>query len=410
MYASALAAALPGPDWLRRHRVESAERAAAAALPTTEAEEWRYSPIDDLVLDRFAPALEAPRPDAAMAAGPFAAGAAALVTTADGHLMGCVAHDARLQVGSAVGLDEPVAFAGSTDVFADANSAFAPDPVVIRIPAGVLVETPIVVDHQVVRDGAATFPQLLVAVGADADVSIIEVVRSTDVSGLCVPVTRFVVGDAARVRYQQIQILGDRLWQIGMLDVEVGAQATFEGGLAAMGGSYARLRTDCRLTGRGATGNLSAIYFGDHDQTLDFRTFQHHIGRDTQSNLLFKGVVDDEATSIYTGLIRVGKEAAGTVAFQTNRTIKLSTEAWAESVPNLEIENNDVRCSHASTVSPVDPEQRFYLESRGVPTTVAERLIVEGFLADVIAQLPVPEVRDFLVTQVHDKLDERTQQ
>ena len=137
--------------------------------------------------------------------------------------------------------------------------------------------------------------------------------------------------------------------------------------MAAFGGEYARLRTDCRLVGRGASGNLVSLYFGDGHQMLDFRTFQDHAAPDTTSDLLFKGAVDDDSHSVYTGLIRVRPTARGTNAFQTNRNIKLSDRAWAESVPNLEIENNDVRCSHASTVGPIDDEQRFYLESRGVP-------------------------------------------
>ena len=101
---------------------------------------------------------------------------------------------------------------------------------------------------------------------------------------------------------------------------------------------------------------------------LDFRTFQDHAAPDTTSELLFKGALAGHSRSVYTGLIRVRPDARGTEAFQTNRNLKLSEHAWAESVPNLEIENNDVKCSHASAVGPVDPEQRFYLESRGVPT------------------------------------------
>jgi Fe-S cluster assembly protein SufD len=109
---------------------------------------------------------------------------------------------------------------------------------------------------------------------------------------------------------------------------------------------------------------------------------------------------------VYSGVIHVGKEAPGTNAFQTNRTVELSEGAWAESVPNLEIETNDVRCSHASTVGPIDEEQRFYLESRGVPPHVAERLIVLGFFEEVLERLPVdvaPPVR----AEVADRLERK---
>ena len=112
----------------------------------------------------------------------------------------------------------------------------------------------------------------------------------------------------------------------------------------------------------------------------DFRTMQDHAAPRTTSDLLFKGAVGDTANSVYTGLIRVRPGAAGTNAFQTNRNLVLSEGAHADSVPNLEIEENDVKCSHASAVGPVDEDQQYYLESRGVPTDVAERLIVLGLL------------------------------
>ena len=139
----------------------------------------------------------------------------------------------------------------------------------------------------------------------------------------------------------------------------------------------------------------------------DFRTLQDHAAPKTRSNLLFKGAVQGHAQSVYTGLIKVRKDARGTDAFQTNRNLKLSEHAWAESVPNLEIETNDVRCSHASTVGPIDEEQRFYLESRGVPPGLAERLIVLGFFDEVFDRLPVPSLVPDLVAEVSAKLDRR---
>ena len=172
--------------------------------------------------------------------------------------------------------------------------------------------------------------------------------------------------------------------QFGSLRVRVDQEASFRLTYASLGGLYARSRFECRLVGRGASGDLTALYFGSGDQMHDFRTFQTHEAPDTSSNLVFKGAVDDRAHSVYTGMIRVGENARGTNASQTNRNIKLSDEAWAESVPNLEINNNDVKCSHASAVGPIDEDQRFYLESRGVPPEVAERLVVSGFFEEVL--------------------------
>jgi len=132
---------------------------------------------------------------------------------------------------------------------------------------------------------------------------------------------------------------------------------------------------------------------------------QDHAAPKTTSDLLFKGAVLDHAKSVYTGLIRIRPNAKGSVAFQTNRNLTLSEGSWAESVPNLEIETNDVKCSHASTVGPIDEEQRFYLESRGIPPEVAERLVVLGFFDEVLEQLPVGPLASELRARVGAKLD-----
>ena len=204
-----------------------------------------------------------------------------------------------------------------------------------------------------------------------------------------------------------MQDVGRRVWQLCHQTFQVGQSGSVESFVVGLGGDYARTRTDCRLVGRGAEARLTAAYFGEGDQTLDFRTFQDHAAPDTTSELLFKGAVAGRSHSVYSGLIRVRPEGVRTRARQTNRNIKLSPEAWAQSVPNLEIETDDVVCSHASTVSPVDEDQRFYLESRGVPTPVAERLLVEGFFADVIDAAPVPAVADLLRRALVDRLDRR---
>ena len=169
------------------------------------------------------------------------------------------------------------------------------------------------------------------------------------------------------------------------------------------------MRTEARLVGAGGSTRQVALYFAGGQQMHDFRTIQDHDAPHTTSDLLFKGAVQDQSRSVYTGLIKIRKHARGTVAFQTNRNLTLSEGAWAESVPNLEIETNDVKCSHASTVGPIDEEQRFYLESRGIPTQIAERLVVLGFFDEVLDQLPVGPLAEQLRRQVSAKLDlERT--
>ena len=121
----------------------------------------------------------------------------------------------------------------------------------------------------------------------------------------------------------------------------------------------------------------------------DFRTLQEHAAPRTTSDLLFKGAVQDTAKSVYTGLIKIHNNAKGSVAYQTNRNLTLSHGAWAESVPNLEIETNDVKCSHASTVGPIDEDQLFYLMSRGMTEDEAMAMVVRGFVEPIARELPM---------------------
>ncbi|MCE2511684.1 MAG: Fe-S cluster assembly protein SufD [Acidimicrobiia bacterium] len=413
------ARSLPGPRWLAERRTAAAERFAAADPPTAAAEEWRYSAIADFDLTAYQLAgLDAPFPqDGSWASVNTANGAtAAVLDVADGRIVASKGLDELSQQGVRVGplVDSPdgaevlgSVVDGAGDYFTMLNDAFAGSPILVDVPAGVAVEGVIVVRHHAGAAAAATFPRLVVRVGPHGSARVLDMQRSAG-AALVVPVVELDVGQAARLGYVNLQQHDHRTTQIAAHIARVEQEAALVAASVALGGGYARTRTDTRLVGRGASGDLLSAYFGSGDQILDFRTYQDHAAPDTTSKLLYKGAVGDSARSVYTGLIRVRPNARGTNAFQTNRNLKLSEDAWAESVPNLEIENNDVRCSHASAVGPVDPDQVFYLESRGVPTAVAERLIVAGFFDEVIDELPVrgvgESVREALALKLNKML------
>lgn len=397
------AGAIPGPDWLVQRRIAAAEQVAASSMPSVEEEVWRYTPIGQLDLSRYQ--LAADPGERSSADVPDHS---AIADTSNGLLCAVESApelaDLGVEIRSLGDGDAELAATVDVDLFALMNAAFAVEPVLVRVPAGKTVPGPIVVRHWLDADGAAVFPRLIVDAGADSSVEVLELYGSADVGAFVGPVIEIRVAAAARVGYLAIQDLGTKVWHIGSQVSHIGAQAHMRASTAALGGAYARMRLDTHLSGRGATGDLISMYFGDGEQTLDFRTFQDHAAPDTTSSLLFKGAVDDASRSVYTGLIRVRPDARGTNAYQTNRNIKLSEEAWAESVPNLEIENNEVHCNHASAVGPIDNEQLFYLESRGVPTETAERLIVTGFFDEVLDQFPVagavPAVRDRIQAKI----------
>lgn len=346
------------------------------ALPSAEQEVWRYSRIGELDLAAYTPA--AVRSTVAGAQG---------LPTADPALV-----------------DELVASMAMHDVF-DELSAAHNTTIAISVPAGTILRDPIVVTHHIAGDGAALYPRLLVHGGSDSQFTVVERFESADETRALV-VPRLVVhaAPAARVTYLGVNLLGRHVWQLAHQQAVGERDSTSLLATVALGGDYARVRTDARVVGQGATTKQIALYYADGTQMHDFRTLQDHIAPRTNSDLLFKGAVQDTAKSVYTGLIRIGEDAKGSVAYQTNRNLTLSEGAWAESVPNLDIKTNDVKCSHASSVGPIDEDQRFYLESRGIPPDVAQRLVVLGFFDDVLAMLPVGDMRAELRERVEHKL------
>lgn len=367
-------------------RLAAAERFAIAPLPTPSEEIWRYSRIDQLDLGQFIPAK--------------------CVTTV------VIGADVASGVNSASYLivqEEPELFPGETpDVFADLNRAYM-SPTVIHVPAGEVVADPIVVTHSISGSGRAVFPRLIIDAGPNSEVTVVERFVAADGAeqddALVVPVLQVRAQEAARVKYLAVNEVGSNTWQIGSQHSVGERDSSTLLATVTLGGDYVRARTQARLTGQGASTKQVALYFAGGTQMHDFRTTQDHDAPNTSSDLLFKGAVQDHAASVYTGLIKIRKHANGTTAYQTNRNLTLSDDAWAESVPNLDIETNEVKCSHASTIGPIDDEQRFYLESRGVRPEVAERLVVLGFFEEVISQLPAGTIADDLRLRVANKLD-----
>lgn len=408
------ARSLAGPGWLTAERVAAAERFDAAELPTSALEEWRYSRIDRFDLGRYTPVVAGPASEPSGAgAAPDLGSYAARIELRNGFVTSIDVSEglaAGVTIANAATLDDRPAVtvaqhAAQGDVFSDLNEALAPTPVVIAIPRNAVVSAPIVIVHHVDAEAGLVAPRIIVDAGENSQVSIIEWASSDEVDALVIPRTSLHLAGAARVNHCSVNNLAETVNQFGAIVASAAQEATVTIEHVALGGDFARNRFDCRLVGRGSTGRISTLYLGDRNQQHDLRTFQSHEARDTNSDLLFKGAVDGDAHAVYTGLIHVGNEAAGTNANQTNRVITLSDGASAESVPNLEIHHNDVRCSHATAVGPIDEDQRFYLESRGVPPEQAERLVVNGFFADVLDAIGNERVVELVRPLIAAKLE-----
>jgi len=419
------ARALGGPEWLVSRRVAAAERLAEITWPTPSEEIWRYSKIGEFDPGRYQAFLPDelgdPGVEPAPGGGALAAEAgdrAGLVVVRNGRVMHHELDPALEAKGVVVcGLDtcaedDVVPWLGqctdaSPDAFTVLHDAFLAGGALIKVPAGVVVDRPIVVLHWSQGEGRASFPHTLVVAGDSAEVAVVDRFASVGGDHLVDAVVELIVGDGAHVRYLSVQEHGPHTWQIALQRAHLGRDATLRSSAVALGGHYARLRSEARLDGSGSESDLLAVYFGDGHQMLDFRTLQDHAAPHTRSNLLFKGAVEDEAHSVYSGLVHLRRDAQHSEAYQTNRNLVLTEGAGAESIPNLEIEANDVKCSHASTVGPVDDDQRYYLATRGIPPEEADRLIVLGFFDDVLNQLPVRSLAAPLRDAVVRKIEHR---
>ena len=416
---------------------------AAAPLPTEKDEVWRYSRIDELDLDRFRPTASTAPVGASAGTGAgrdsSVPGSTAsllealgprsgLVVTVDGVMMtGANAAGPDLEVGRAgevPGGEERLGrVLGDPHDFQLLNDAFSIDPLVVDVRPGAVLADPVVILHLISgAKGHAVFPRTVIRAGSGSRAGVVELVVDSDAGllattqpllpgsdsverGEClvVPVTELEADEDAELSYLGIQALSADAWGIGHQVSTIAAGATLRSFALALGGGYARLRTDSVLVGEAATSELRAAYVGRDDQMLDFRTLQDHAAPRTTSDLLFMGAVAGQSHSVYSGLIRIRRGAIRSDARQTNNNLVLDEGAHADSVPNLDIEENDVRCSHASTVGPVDEDQRYYLESRGVEPERAEQLIVAGFFREIAGQAPVPGPRLLVARALADR-------
>jgi len=373
------------PQWLAERRKRAFDVFSGLELPSEREEVWRYVELD---LDLSSYAIPQPN-GSASSDGPRAA-----ATIVDGAVVAATGGTHRLAEALAASPDRIEEIYGSLipvddDIFTAAHHAFASDAVVVSVPAGEAIADPIRVDVRASAEGGISFPHLLLdaADGSQASV-VVEYSSPHDLNALVAPHIEVLTGANTNLSVTIVQNWGYATTALSQCHVGVGRDSSFTLAEAGLGGSLARLRLTVDLVGRGSSATVLGAYFGEQTQLLDYRYFMRHVGENTRSDMFLKGAVEDEALSVFTGMIRIEESAQKTDAFQTNRNLILSEGAAAQSVPNLEILANDVRCGHGSTVGPLDAEQRYYLMSRGLDRQRSDRLQVHGFFEEVLSRFP----------------------
>lgn len=299
--------------------------------------------------------------------------------------------------------------------FAALHAAFVSGGSFVFVPKGKVVDLPIQSLFWGDSSHGAIFPHTLIVAEENSELTFIDQYASAEGAlggkqGFVSGAVEIIAKPGARVRYVNLQEWGSNVWSFNSIRAIVEGDATVDTLVAAFGGALSKARVQTALSGRGSHSQMLGILFGSLHQHFDHHTLQDHIAPNTTSDLLYKTTLKDSARSVFSGLIRAHRQAQKTDAVQTNRNLLLSRHSRADSIPNLEIEANDLRCTHAAAIAPIDPEQVFYLRSRGMSKPDATRLIVEGFFEPLLEKIPLASVRERLREVVTRRVSESEEQ
>jgi Fe-S cluster assembly protein SufD len=289
--------------------------------------------------------------------------------------------------------------------FAALHKASVSSGTFLYVPRGVEIELPIEIFHWLNTENTSAFPHLLLVTDELAKVTVIEHFRSCDrtAAGFACGVNDLIAGPGAKVTYVCAQNWADNVIALQMNTTTVDHDASAMSLNLNLGSRYSRFESLSRLVGEGGRSDLLAVAVAKHQQEFDARTLQDHVSPHTASDLLYKNALDDRARTIFGGLIRVEPHAHFTDAYQKVRNLLLSDDAEANSMPGLEILADNVRCTHGATSGQVDEDELFYLRTRGIPVPVAQRLIVTGFLDEVVQRLDHPAISEHLHRLIEEK-------
>jgi Fe-S cluster assembly protein SufD len=377
------------PAWLSERRQRGASLAQSLPLPDQKAKGWEFTDLSTLDLDSYAEASPA-----ATIEGAEGAVVAPLAEALESH--GELLHE---RLGSLVPVEDP---------FVARNEAGWRDGVLVYVPRGVKVADPIRVELPLDEDGAAVAWRTLVVLEEGAEAEVWEHCSSAgdQTDALLNSVVELHVGQAATLRYVSTQDISERAWIFSTQRAQVERDGRLDWTALGFGSARGKVRMETNLAGPGSEARVTGGYAGGPGQHLDYDTTQEHAAANTFSDLAFRGVLAAGATAVWRGMIRVDPGAQGTDAFQESRNLLLSPDAHADAIPGLEIEADDVRCTHAAAIAQIDRDQLFYLTSRGLDPAGAKQLIIEGFLESLVERLAEGPVRDEVSAALERRLSE----
>jgi Fe-S cluster assembly protein SufD len=366
---------------------------AAVQLPTFKGRAgWEFTDISTLDL----PAYERVAP--AVSGGVAPLWELQTPSLPDGVIVGSLEDAPEAVLGSLIDADD--------DPFVALNDAGERGGTYVYVPRGVVVSEPISLTAVQAAAGTLVNQRTLIVLEEDAQAEVWEQLLSgdSDLDGVFNVVTELIVGDGARLRYVSGQGLSEKSWIFGAQRASVGRSGSLDWVALGFGSTGGHVRMETRLSGEGADARVTGAYATHGRQHIDFDTTQEHAAPHTTSDLAFRGVLQGRSSAVWKGNIIVDPGAQKTDAFQESRNLLISKRAHADAIPGLEIQANDVRCTHAAAVAQVDPEQIFYLRSRGLREEVAKQLVIEGFLAALVERFEPGVVRERLGDALEHRL------
>ncbi len=402
-----------------------ADAAAAPPLPTQKTRGWEFTDLSGLELDAYTAATDGDPEARSRADGVLnlPEGSDHLVVQVDGAVLEGgsveVEGDGRPHEPLVASLESSLerfphlremlgSLAPSDDPFVARNDGAWQGGALVYVPRGKRLEAPAQIAAVQDAEGAAVSFRTLIVLEEGAEAEVWEQWLSTDSDpdSLFNTVTEIWVGPGANLRYVTAQGLSRRGWVFGTQRAEVERDANLDWVALGFGSSRGKVRMETRLAGPGSSARVTGAYAGNGSQHLDFDTTQEHAAPNTTSDLAFRGVLEESATAVWRGMIRVDPGAQQTDAYQENRNLLLSKSAHADAIPGLEIEANDVRCTHAAAVAQIDAEQLHYLRSHGLADEQAKRLIIEGFLEALVERLEEGPVKAAVSVALERRLGE----
>jgi Fe-S cluster assembly protein SufD len=409
------------PEWLKARRSRGAETVSGLGLPTYKGRPgWEFTDLGKLSLDAYVPARPGEGDTTALER------AETLLAAPEGAIrLGQV--DGRVAEEPEAVEDGPVIMPltlaaerhpelvephlgrivdSERDVFAAANDASWTGGAFVYVPRGVRVDAPVLLTA--ISDAAATSlnRRTLVVLdeGAEAEVWEQYLSGSPEADALVNTVVEIVVGQNAKLRFVSAQDMNEKSWIFGSMRAEVARDGVLDWVVAGFGSGRGKVRTETLLAGEGAEAKVTGAYAPHGRQHIDYDTTQEHAAPNTTSDLAFRGILAERSSVVWRGMIKVDPGAQQTDAFQECRNLLLSKRAHADAIPGLEILANDVRCTHAAAIAQIDPEQLFYLRSRGLGDDAAKRLVIEGFMAELVERFEPGAIRDAMAGALERRL------